>query len=200
MSVGYDISLAGYIPLMLQAAEEGSRVGEPTPFAILFAGQAVLIASTLFLAVGLLKMSYVKLDTGEVSWTDGWKALPQFPGQLLIALLFTLAMFAGFTLLVLPGLLAIAALWLSAAVYADPRNTQKGPLSAIRESWRLAKRNFAMSLVMFLALWLAQSAGSAAAGIGFLVTAPIAAIAAAMTKRRQEALLENLQSNLGVAQ
>jgi hypothetical protein len=199
MALGYGLIFIGYLPLFLRAMGEGLRISEPQDWPI-YTGQAVYSMSMLILTVGLLRMSYVKLDTGTVNWKDGWKVLDQLPGQILITVLFYVAWMGGLLLLILPGLVAWAGLWLSTVVYADPRNRPKGPLAAMRESWRLSKPNLLMSFVMIFAIFTAQSAGSSVAGIGFVVTAPIGALAAAMTKRRQEALLENLRSNLGAAQ
>lgn len=184
--VGYLIYLIPYLQVILSNPDDIETAQILSVLPIMLLGLALLSLGGLFMTVGWLHMAYRKIDEGSISWKDGWSSISTLGGHLAVGFLMYVILFIGFICLYVPGLIATAALWLAIVIYADPERINRGVIDALKESWRLTKGSLLYSFLFYFVLVLIAQLGSYAVGFGIVVTAPIAALAAVLQKRRRD--------------
>ncbi len=156
---------------------------------VMILGLLLLSVGSFIMQIGWLRMAFHKIDHGTVEWKEGWRAMSSFGGHFAVSFLAYLIINIGFLFLYLPGLIATAILWLAVVIYADPERRNRGVIDALKESRDLTRGSLLYSFLFYFVMVLIAQLGSYVFGLGVIVTAPFAAIAAAMQKRRREALV-----------
>lgn len=149
---------------------EGAEVG--------FTGVLMIIASVvigILIEIGMLTFAIRAHDSIEtVKINDLWNPTPLWPymlGQLLVGVIVLI----GFLLLVVPGVILMLGLLFSSYLIVDKK---KGPIEAIKESWRITDGHKWQLLLFVLAIVGINLLGLLALLVGLLVTIPVSALAA----------------------
>jgi hypothetical protein len=158
-------------------------------FPLMFLGLVLLSLGSIIMQVGWLRMAFHKIDHGTVEWKDGWRSMSSFWGHFAVSFLAYTIISIGFMVLYIPGLIATAILWLAIVIYADPERRNRGVIDALKESRDLTRGSLLYSFLFYFVTVLIAQLGGYVMGLGVIVTAPIAALAAALQKRRREALV-----------
>ena len=156
---------------------------------LMLLGVILLTIGSIVMQIGWIRMAFHKIDHGTVEWKEGWRAMSSFGGHFAVSFLAYTIISIGFMFLYIPGLIATAILWLAVVIYADPERRNRGVIDALKESRDLTRGALLYSFLFYFVTVLIAQLGGYALGIGVIVTAPIAALAAALQKRRREALV-----------
>ncbi|MBI2048750.1 MAG: hypothetical protein HYT30_02375 [Parcubacteria group bacterium] len=130
----------------------------------------------IFVALAFVTWSLKVSDAVEsVRFADLWA--PQFFWKYLGAsLIISVIEIIGFTLLIIPGIIA-AVLLLFAPFIVVSRGS--APLEAIKESYTIGKHHFFTILLLIIAVAAANIAGALLLGIGLVISIPISIVAVA---------------------
>ena len=124
--------------------------------------------------VGYMKMIKTEDEGGKVEIGDIFKGFDDFVPALVAVLVSSVAVSIGVMLCIIPGLLIIALVPLSAYFVAVAG--EKDGINAIKRAWALVKENLVSSCLCALVLGIVGSLGSVLCGVGMLLTLPIAFI------------------------
>lgn len=124
--------------------------------------------------VGYMKMIKTEDEGGKVEIGDIFKGFDDFVPALVAVLVSSIAVSIGTMLCIVPGLLIMALVPVSA--YFVAISGEKDGINAIKRAWPLVKENLIGSALCTLVLGLVGSVGSILCGVGVLLTLPIAII------------------------
>lgn len=130
----------------------------------------ISVVINIFIDMGLVAFA---LQAHENVQSVHWKTLwvpSKFWKYLAANILVGLIVLAGLILLVIPGIIAALGLMFTKYLVID-RNL--GPVEALKESWRIAKKHLFSLFLLILAVLVLNIAGAIALGVGLLVTVPI---------------------------
>jgi len=140
-------------------------------------GVLMIIASVvigILIEIGMLTFAIRAHDSIEtVKLNDLWNPTPLWwymLGQLLVGVVVLI----GFLLLVVPGVILMLGLLFSSYLIVDKK---KGPIEAMKESWRITNGHKWQLLLFVLAIVGINILGLLALVIGLLVTIPVSALA-----------------------
>lgn len=133
-----------------------------------------------FLSAGFFRMAINHLRTGSPDVGDVFSVADVFIHIIIASILMTIAMFLGFCLCIIPGLL-LAGLFL----FVNPLivDRRMGAIDAIGTSFNTLKPHMWMALVFTIVVGLVASVGALACLIGLVVTVPLAVLSIAITYR-----------------
>lgn len=164
------VTLAGFIPsALIEGIDRSDIFG---PFGFLFSIAINVIGSIMM--IGTIKI-YLKINSGEVaSFRDLFDHYRLFWKFLGAHVLYFLIVFAGFILLIIPGLVFLFRYMFVLTLVVDK---DMGPVAALKESakmtyghkWRLVGFSFVILGVNLL--------GLICLGVGILVTIPVSSMA-----------------------
>ncbi len=138
----------------------------------------MIIASVvigILIEIGMLTFAIRAHDSVEtVKINDLWNPAPLW-WYMLSQLLVGLTVLVGFILLVVPGIIAMLGLLFSSYLIVDKK---KGPIEAMKESWRITDGHKWQLLLFVLAVVALNIVGLLLLFVGLLVTIPVSALAA----------------------
>jgi uncharacterized membrane protein len=137
----------------------------------------------MFVEIGLVTFALKAHDSVEsVKINDLWNPKPfwfYLAGQILVGLVVIL----GFILLIVPGIILALGLLFSSYLIIDKG---KGPIEAMKESWRITKGHKWQLLLFVLALAGLNILGFLLLLVGLLVTVPVTMLAMVHVYRKLE--------------
>lgn len=140
-------------------------------------GVLMIIASVvigILIEIGMLTFAIRAHDNIEkVEIKDLWNPAPLWwyiLGQIAVGL----TVLVGFILLVIPGIIAMLGLLFSSYLIVDKK---RGPIEAMKESWRITNGHKWQLLLFVLAIVGVNILGILALLVGLLVTVPVSALA-----------------------
>jgi uncharacterized membrane protein len=158
---------------------DGQVIAQPfTVFEVVMTLVSVVVS--LFVSIGLTTFALRAHDNIEtVQIADLWNPGPfwRFLGAHILT---ALIVFAGFLLLVIPGIIAAIGLGFVAFLVVD---RGAGPVDALKESWRITKGHKWQLLLLGLALVGINIIGALLLGIGLFASIPITMVAGAHAYR-----------------
>ncbi|MFZ2886428.1 MAG: DUF975 family protein [Minisyncoccia bacterium] len=180
------ILIGGFLAAMLVSGIASSLLdpGEDAPFTLmtLLMGIASLIIGML-VEIGLVTFSLRAHDSVEtVKINDLWNPKPfwfYLAGQILVGV----SVVVGLILLIIPGVILALGLLFSSYLIIDK---QKGPIEAIKESWRITKGHKWQLLLFILAIIGLNIIGFLLLIVGLLVTVPVTMLAMVHVYRELE--------------
>ena len=113
-------------------------------------------------------------EGGKVEIGDIFKGFDDFVPALVAVLVSSVAVSIGVMLCIIPGLLIMALVPVSA--YFVAVEGEKDGINAIKRAWVLVRENLVSSALCALVLGIVGSLGSILCGVGVLLTLPIAII------------------------
>lgn len=102
------------------------------------------------------------------------------------SLMYYLTIIAGFTLIVVPGIIAAVGFMFYPFIIIEK---QSMPLAAIRESWRMAKPNMWQLFVLWFVLYFVNVLGLLGFYIGVMICLPFTAIAQALIYKHMKGIV-----------
>ncbi|CAN5401816.1 hypothetical protein BH11PSE11_BH11PSE11_14730 [soil metagenome] len=123
--------------------------------------------------VGYMRMIKKSDEGGKLEIGDVFKGFADFVPALVAVLVSSIIVTIGFIFCVLPGLLIMALIPVSAYLVAVG---DKDGISALGRAWDAVKGNLLMSALCTLVLYIIGSLGFILCGIGVILTMPIAMI------------------------
>lgn len=143
-------------------------------------GQVIGILVGAFFMAGLYKMALNQIDGHPVSVNDLFSG-GQYFGQMLIGqVIFNIALFIGFLLCCIPGLLVMGGLMFWTPLVVDRK---MDAITAMTTSWNTLKSQVFTAIGFWIVAALAAMLGLIACGVGVLFTAPIGILAPALVYR-----------------
>jgi uncharacterized membrane protein len=140
----------------------------------------ISVVVSLLVSIGLTTFALRAHDNIEtVQIADLWNPAPfwRFLGAHILS---ALVVFAGFLLLIIPGIIAAIGLGFVAFLVVD---RGAGPVDALKESWRITKGHKWQLLLLGLALVGINIIGVLLLGIGLFASVPITMLAGAHAYR-----------------
>jgi uncharacterized membrane protein len=166
-----------------QGMAQGTNEESFTP--VMFIGTLISVVVSLFLSVGLLKI-YLKLaDTKKIEYKELFTVnAEEVVRYFLGSLIYGLIVFAGFILLIIPGIY-----WGIKYQYYSYLIVEKkmGPLDAIKKSGQITQGNIGNLFLFNLLLIVVSLLGLLALVVGVLVASPVVGIAQAYVYRKLSA-------------
>ena len=144
----------------------------------------LLIINLLFqyyLRVGIIKIILKVADGSDAQIGDLFSGGPVYVSYVLASILFLLSVFAGFVLLVVPGIILLF-MFLYYGYFIVDKNMW--PVEALKASAALTKGVRWKLFGFFLVLGLINIAGGLLLGIGLFVTIPVSMVATAFVYRK----------------
>lgn len=129
---------------------------------------SLIIGGPIALGLAIFFLGYVKGEDREIE--DMFKGFNDFGRSLAVYILMLLILFAGFLLLIIPGI--ILSFGLSMTYFILAENPALSPVDALKQSWEMMKGHKADLFVMSLALFGLSILCLFTLGIGFLWLAP----------------------------
>lgn len=117
----------------------------------------------ILVGIGIFKISFKILDKKKYSLVDIYSPYQLFFKYLLLVLITTLAVFGGFLLLVIPGIIVVVRLYFAPLLMIDKG---LGINDSIRESWKMTKGVF-FKVLLFLVITFLPTAVIVAAQMIF---------------------------------
>ena len=128
----------------------------------------------IFVEMGMVTFAIRAHDAvGEVKIRDLWNPAPfwrYLAGQILVGIIVII----GLVLLVVPGIIAALGLLFASYLIIDKK---KGPIEAMKESWRIAKGHWGKLFLFMLAIIGLNILGLVLLFVGLFVTVPVSMIA-----------------------
>lgn len=141
------------------------------------------IVSTIingFFLGGMFRMACDQVRGLVVRVETLFSVVDVLPELILGSALYALAVSAGFTCLILPGLVAAGVLMFTTPLIVDGRLPA---LSAISQSWRALQGQWLTATAFHLVLWAIAGSGSCFCCVGLLFTAPLYSLSIAVLYR-----------------
>ena len=161
----------------------GAVGGEDPSIIATFLSLLINVASTLvgFLVVaGLIKMALHHIRTGQAEIGKMFEITDVIAPVLIAGIIVTIATFAGFLLLIIPGVIVALGLSMVNPLIVDQKTDA---IESIKRSWETCKPHLGALFLLYLVLGLVNLAGACACGLGLFVTLPLTQLAIALTYR-----------------
>ncbi|MFN8856721.1 MAG: hypothetical protein ACK50P_14230, partial [Planctomycetaceae bacterium] len=169
------IQMAFYLGMMLligllSQANPGQPPSEAGLALILIPGLLLFFLLSIFLNVGLLRLNLNVARGMTASIADVFSGGPHLFHALAAGLLFGVSYTIGIVLCVIPGILALMALWPMVFLAVDRK---QGPIMALQESLTITRPNFLNIFLLGLIMFGLQLIGVVTCYLGFIVTVPL---------------------------
>lgn len=151
------------------------------PLVVLFVLIGIMIGTLMEIGMTTFSLkAHDSIDT--LVFKDIWNPKP-FVKYLLAKVFTTIIILVGFLLLIVPGVIVSLGLMFSLYLVIDK---DRGPIEAVKESWRITKGHKGRLLLFGLALAGINILGFLALIVGLLVTVPVSMLASVYVYRKLE--------------
>jgi len=169
------IQMAFYLGMMLLIglfgqANRGQPPSETMIALILIPGMLLFTVLALFLNAGQLRLNLNVARGKTAGVSDIFSGGPYLLPMLASVLLFMTCYAGGLLMCVIPGIIAVMALW-PMVFFAVDRKV--GPIVALQESWAITRPNLGNIFILGLIVFGLQLLGIVTCYIGFIFTVPL---------------------------